>query len=69
MMTDIEIQSLGMRVLSQNLGLVESERFIGLIQRENFDYTLWRRENLPEGDVKAISTAAMALRKKDTEKI
>ncbi|MGL4944292.1 MAG: hypothetical protein ACRC46_14010 [Thermoguttaceae bacterium] len=33
-----------MQVLSQHLGIVEAERFVTLIQRESFDYTLWRQE-------------------------
>ena len=34
----------GMRVLAEELGLVEAERFIALIRREPFDYTKWRQE-------------------------
>jgi len=33
----------GMRVLAEQLGLVEAERFIALIRREAFDYTQWRQ--------------------------
>ena len=36
-----------MRVLSDNLGLVDAERFISLILREPFDYKE-RRQNLYE---------------------
>jgi hypothetical protein len=36
----------GMECLSKNLGLVEAERFIALIQAEPFDYTEWRKDNL-----------------------
>jgi hypothetical protein len=45
MRTDSEIKMSGFEVLNQNLGLVETEKFIALIQREKFDYTKWR-ENL-----------------------
>jgi hypothetical protein len=32
-----------LRILSEQLGLVEAERFIVLIRRESFDYTKWRQ--------------------------
>lgn len=44
MMTDTEIKIKGMKALSANLGLVEAERFISLIQRDKFDYTEWRQD-------------------------
>ena len=48
MKTDTMIRQEGMRVLSDNLGLVEAERFVALIMREPFDYTEWR-QNLYDG--------------------
>ena len=33
----------GLRILAEQLGLVEAERFIALIRRETFDYTQWRQ--------------------------
>ena len=48
MRTDTEIKMAGFELLSKNLGMVEAERFIALIQREKFDYTKWR-ENLFNG--------------------
>ena len=33
----------GMKVLAEQLGVVEAERFIALIRREPFDYTEWQR--------------------------
>lgn len=33
----------GMRILAEQLGLVEAERFIALLRREPFDYTEWRQ--------------------------
>lgn len=39
MKTDTVIRSEGMKILSDNLGMVEAERFVMLIQREPFDYT------------------------------
>jgi hypothetical protein len=62
MMTDNEIQAKGMAILSERLGLVEAERFVSILQRETFDYTKWRQENLPKASLTEISAAAMALR-------
>jgi hypothetical protein len=36
----------GYECLMDKLGLVEAERFIVLVNREPFDYTEWRRDNL-----------------------
>ncbi len=43
MKTDSEIKMSGFEVLSNHLGIIETERFISLIQRERFDYTKWRQ--------------------------
>jgi len=59
MYTDTILRNTGMRILIQNLGKVEAERFITLINREPFDYTEWQG-NLFEGlSVRELSTAAM----------
>ncbi len=70
MRTDSEIKMSGFEILNHNLGMVETERFITLIQREKFDYTKWR-ENLFNGlSGKEISKSAMefqsTLRKHET---
>ena len=41
-MTEIQLRTEGMRILRDQLGLVESERFVALLLREKFDYTKWR---------------------------
>ena len=45
MRTDALLRKDGMRILSEELGLVEAERFVALLIRERFDYTNWQ-ENL-----------------------
>ncbi|ACF43048.1 hypothetical protein [Pelodictyon phaeoclathratiforme] len=63
MRTDSEIKLAGFEVLNHNLGMVESEKFIALIQREKFDYTKWRK-NLFEGlSGDEISEKAMEFQK------
>jgi len=44
----IAILSAGMKLLSDNLGAIETEIFISNISSHEFDYTKWR-ENLWEG--------------------
>jgi len=43
MRTDTILRQEGMSILSANLGLIDAERFITLIQREPFDYTEWQK--------------------------
>jgi len=62
--TDTVIKSEGMNVLIANLGAVDAERFITLINRESFDYTEWRKTHLPDDDVRALSRKAAAYVKK-----
>lgn len=63
MKTDTEIRNEAMELLINNMGLLETERFIMLIQREPFDYTKWRK-NLPEAKtVRELSKKAMELRR------
>lgn len=44
MEADSQLIEKGMRVLSENLGLVDAGRFIALIIREPFDYTKWQQD-------------------------
>ncbi|MCD7864635.1 MAG: hypothetical protein LUG54_01135 [Clostridiales bacterium] len=46
MKTDSVIKQEGMNILISNLGYVDAERFIVLINKEPFDYTKWREEHL-----------------------
>ena len=67
MITDTELRTKGLQVLTQYLGNVEAERFIALIQREPFDYTKWRQDMDEALNLEGISRRAMALRAKRTE--
>ena len=59
MYTEINLRNEGMRVLVNNLGSVEAERFISLITREPFDYTEWQRDLFNNISVKELSNNAM----------
>ena len=63
MLTDTEIKSKGIQLLSEYLGDVKAERFITLIQREPFDYTKWRQDLDENLSINEISCKAMLLRK------
>ena len=56
MITDTEIKSQGMKLLVKNLGIVEAERFVALIQREPFDYTEWKQNHWKDKTVKEVFT-------------
>ena len=62
-MTDTILLNTGMKVLIDNLGLVEAERFVYLMNKEPFDYTKWH-STLYEGmSVREISAMAMEHRR------
>ncbi|KZX16438.1 hypothetical protein MBCUT_08240 [Methanobrevibacter cuticularis] len=44
MKSEIVIRTEGMDILVKKLGIVDAERFIATIKRDNFDYTEWRRD-------------------------
>lgn len=54
-----------MKVLLNELGKVDAERFISLIIREPFDYTKWQNDLFEGESVRSLSNKAMnALKKK-----
>ena len=44
MKMDSQLREEGMRILCDNLGLVDARRFIALIIREPVDYTKWQQD-------------------------
>lgn len=60
MLTDTEIKVRGVETLIDNMGLVEAERFIALMNRKGFDYTEWRRKLWEGGTIEEVSSRAMA---------
>ncbi|MDR0685386.1 MAG: hypothetical protein LBF83_09705 [Spirochaetaceae bacterium] len=59
MHTDAVLRNMGMQVLVNNLGKVEAEKFISLINREPFDYTEWQKDLFNNMSVKELSSLAM----------
>jgi len=63
MKTDTLIRNEGMEALAQTLGLVETERFIMLIQKEQFDYTKWQETLFENMTVEELSEKAAEYRR------
>jgi hypothetical protein len=67
MLSDIEIRRKGLRILVENLGKLDAEKFISLIIQEPFDYTEWQETLWSDLTVEQISDKAMKYRKKSEE--
>ena len=64
MRADSLIREDGMRALSDKLGLVEAERFVALIIREQFDYTKWQESLYENMGLQELCAEADAFWKK-----
>lgn len=60
----IDIMDKGVACLIEKLGIINTERFIAQIKRENFDYTLWRREYFDNMSLDDINNEAVSYAKK-----
>jgi hypothetical protein len=59
-MTETVLMKTGMKILIEQLGNIDAERFVSILLREPFDYTEWRKDNLCVGmTVEKISKEAM----------
>ena len=67
MRTDTIIRNEGTQLLMDNLGLVEAERFIMLIQKEPFDYTKWQENLFENMSIEEINQKAADYRKNKSE--
>jgi len=59
MMTDTELKVKGVHLLANALGLVESERFLAIMQKEPFDYTQWQQSLFADVSIDDLSRKAM----------
>ncbi|MBU1682512.1 hypothetical protein KJ742_01055 [Patescibacteria group bacterium] len=62
MKSDTEVRHEGVKALMQVLGMVDAERFIALINREQFDYTEWRKTQWLDETVTSLAEQARVLR-------
>lgn len=59
MITDTELKINGYKILNDNLGEVDAERFISILQRDRFDYTKWQKKLWSDKSIGEISDDAM----------
>ena len=64
MPTNTEIKKKGLKVLIENLGDVDAEKFIRIMQQEPFDYTTWQHTLWENKSVRQVSEEAMKYRQK-----
>jgi hypothetical protein len=67
MKADTLIRTEGMDTLIKNMGLVEAERFVMLIQKEPFDYTKWQENLFKDMTIDEIYNNAAELRQKNKQ--
>ncbi|MBI5142636.1 MAG: hypothetical protein HZA20_10700 [Nitrospirae bacterium] len=60
MRTDSVIRAAGFQALHEKLDVVEAERFVALLNRNQFDYTEWRKTLWEDLTVEELSRKAMA---------
>jgi hypothetical protein len=58
MSSEAEIRMKGIQALIGALGLVDAERFMAATSKDRFDYTQWRRQELPQLSVEDLALAA-----------
>jgi hypothetical protein len=63
MKADTLVRTEGMNTLIKNLGLIDAERFVMLIQKETFDYTKWQENLFEDMTIEEIYNNAAGLRK------
>jgi hypothetical protein len=62
MRADTLIKNDGINVLIKSLGLIETERFVMLMQKETFDYTKWQENLFEDMTIEEIYNNAAKLR-------
>ena len=65
MASDIEILNKGINYLLEKMGVIETERFISVINREKFDYTEWQRQRFDNMSSDEFNEAAVAYSKEN----
>ena len=65
--TDTEVKQKGLGALVEALGEVDAERFVVLLNRDPFDYTIWQRTIFDGLDVNQISNKAMTKKKNNPD--
>lgn len=59
----MEIMNRGINCLIQQMGVLETEKFISIINRERFDYTKWQRNLFEDMTLEKLNETAAAFSK------
>ena len=59
----MEIMNRGINCLIQQMGVVEAEKFISIINREKFDYTKWQQHLFDDMALEELNKKAAAFSK------
>lgn len=62
--TTAEVMAKGMNCLVENLGIIDAERFISNLLKEQSDYTEWRRKFFANMDLETFLNEAVEYGKK-----
>jgi hypothetical protein len=68
MRADTLIKNDAINVLIKSLGLIETERFVMLMQKETFDYTKWQENLFEDMTIEEIYNNAAKLRNENKAK-
>ena len=68
-MTDTVLTQSAVKHLIDKFGIVDTERFISIINKERFDYTEWQRDLYADMTTDEIFTAASEWAKKEDSKV
>ncbi|MDR3063063.1 MAG: hypothetical protein LBU40_02855 [Methanobrevibacter sp.] len=63
MQSNTTLRSEAMRILIDNLGLIETEKFLHDIKTDRFDYTQWRQNLWEDKTVEEIYNKAVKFQK------
>ena len=62
---DTNLKLRGIKILVENLGNLETEKFLSMIRQDPFDYTLWQTDLWEDKSVEEVSAEAMHYIKKN----
>lgn len=61
----MDIMNRGINCLIRQMGVVEAEKFISIINREKFDYTKWQQHLFDDMTLEELNEAAAAFSKEN----
>ena len=68
MKSEITLRNEAMKILTEKLGKIDTERFISSIKKDSFDYTEWRKDLWKDKTIEEIHELAGQYEKNHTPK-